>query len=159
MYGNMSCMSVRVRDRWDGDSQTKASLNPSTMRSEGAAFSQLQTAFRITFAFLMILLKVTPHLQSAWKCLLSTQMRRINLQGASLFVCLFLFICSVRLMRACYRYLLGERHAAQLCFWITSQITPPPPPPPSWHTVSLMHNFCNPCAQRPYKTPFTLENE
>ncbi len=86
---------------WDGDSQTEAS----TMRSEGAEFSQLQTAFRITFVFLVILLKVTPHLQSAWKCLLSTQMRRINLQGASLFVCLFLFICSVRLMRACYRYL------------------------------------------------------
>ncbi len=83
-------------------------------------------------------------------------------------------------MRACYRYLV-EREM-QLSF-----VSESPPKLPSLslsslsplslsplssppllslslsllvtHTVSLMHNFCNPCAQLTYKIYFILENE
>lgn len=42
------------------------------------------------FFFLSVLLKVSSHLHNAWKCLLSTQMRRINFRGGG-GICLFVY--------------------------------------------------------------------
>lgn len=42
------------------------------------------------FFLLSVLLKVSSHLHNAWKCLLSTQMRRINFRGGG-GICLFVY--------------------------------------------------------------------